>query len=147
MQSFARETDPTIEEPKAEPKYGNRKVLYDGICFDSEKERAYYVNLKLAERAGAIWDLQLQPRYTLQPSFKGPDGKTIRAIVYVADFEFREGVRENPTTVVVDTKGFSTKDFLLKEKMFRYLTRDEPNFEFRVEREDKPKKKKPRWKR
>lgn len=42
------------------PKYGNRKIIRDGIEFDSIKECQRYCELKLMQRAGLISDLQTQ---------------------------------------------------------------------------------------
>ena len=66
-------------------KYRNRKTIHDGITFDSKGEANRYCELKILERAGEISDLTLQPKFTLQESFK-KNGKTHRAITYIADF-------------------------------------------------------------
>lgn len=96
-------------------KYHNKKVIYDDILFDSKREMKRYEELKLLERAGMIKDLQRQVKFELQPSFK--IGKnTIRAIHYIADFVYYE--KDN--MVVEDSKGFRTKDYILKAKMFAY---------------------------
>jgi hypothetical protein len=60
-------------------KFGNRQVKVDGIRFDSVKEARRYNELKLLERGGEIKNLELQPRFVLQESFKR-DGKTYRKI-------------------------------------------------------------------
>ena len=57
----------------------------------------------------------LQPKFELQPKFKY-EGKTIRAINYVADFLVKDGDKE----IVIDAKGLTTPMFKLKEKMFKY---------------------------
>lgn len=94
-------------------KYHNKKATADGITFDSKKERDYYCELKMLKMAGKIKDFDLQVPFELQPSFKYK-GKTIRAIKYIADFviTYPDGKIE-----VVDTKGYRTKDYLLKRKM------------------------------
>jgi hypothetical protein len=98
-------------------KYNNRKTEVDGIPFDSAKEAARYQELKLLERIEMISDLVLQPRFELQPSFKR-DGKTERAIWYVADFKYEADGR----TIVEDAKGFRNEIFKLKRKLllFKY---------------------------
>ncbi len=97
-------------------KYNNRKVTVDGITFASAKESEYYSQLKMLKKAGVIKDFERQVPYELQPKFKR-DGKTVRAIKYVADFvvKYPDGRQ-----VVIDTKGFRTKDYLLKRKMLLY---------------------------
>ena len=96
-------------------KYHNKKCEYKGLKFDSLKERNHYIVLEHLEKTGQIKDLRRQVKFLLQPSFK-LNGKTIRAINYIADFTY---IKDNKL-VVVDTKGFRTKDYLLKKKMFQY---------------------------
>lgn len=96
-------------------KYHNKKVIYDGIKFDSEKEKNRYVGLKQLERLGVIQNLQRQVKYELQPSFK-LNGKTIRSITYIADFVYIQDNKE----IIEDVKGMRTKEYLLKKKMFEY---------------------------
>ena len=98
-------------------KYHSKKIIIDGITFDSKAEAQRYSELKLLERAGKIKDLSLQHKFELQPSFK-KNGKTIRAIVYVADFVYLD--LERMVSVVEDVKGYKTKEYLLKKKMFEY---------------------------
>ena len=96
-------------------KYHNKKVEYDGIKFDSVKEKNRYIGLKQLERLGVIQNLQRQVKYLLQPSFK-LNGKTIRSITYIADFVYiQDGVE-----VIEDVKGMRTKEYLLKKKLFEY---------------------------
>lgn len=98
-------------------KYGNRKVTVNGITFDSKKEAARWFELSLLERAGEISGLKRQVRFELLPSQK-IDGKVVeRPVSYVADFVYTE----NGETVVEDTKGFRTKEYILKRKMMLHL--------------------------
>lgn len=95
------------------PKYGNRKITRDGITFDSLKECNRYCELKLMQRAGVISDLQLQVSFELIPAQR-IGGKVVeRAANYIADFVYQQ----NGETVVEDTKGFRTKDYILKRKL------------------------------
>lgn len=96
-------------------KYHNKKCIYKDMQFDSLKERNHYIVLEHLEKTNQIKDLKRQVKFELQPSFK-LNGKTIRAINYIADFTYlKDGI-----LVVVDTKGFRTKEYLLKKKMFQY---------------------------
>ena len=81
--------------------------------FDSAKEAQRYRELTLLERAGEISNLELQPRFLLQESFK-KNGKTYRKIEYVADFRYAE----NGKTIVEDVKGLQTDVFKIKHKLF-----------------------------
>ena len=98
-------------------KYKNKKVIYDGIKFDSNREMAYYIKLKMLEQKGKIKNLELQKVYELQPSFK-INGKTYQKITYKADFSY-VSVEDNKIHIV-DTKGFRTEVYKLKKKMFAY---------------------------
>lgn len=98
-------------------KYHNKKIIIDGIEFDSKKEGNRYCQLKLLEKAKEIKDLELQPRFELQPSFK-KDNKTYRKIEYLADFKYFDN-RLNKV-VVEDIKGFKTDVYKLKKKLFEY---------------------------
>ena len=109
-------------------KYGSKKVTIDGIRFDSKKEAARYCELKLLQRAGKIKGLELQKSFELIPAQREPDtigkrggvkkGKVIeQAVKYVADFVYTE----NGKTIVEDTKGFRTKDYIIKRKLMLYV--------------------------
>ncbi len=98
-------------------KYGNRKVIRDGIEFDSVKECQRYCELKLMQGAGVISDLQLQVSFKLIPS-QYIDGKLVeRAVNYVADFVYKQ----NGQTVVEDTKGYKTPEYIMKRKMMLFF--------------------------
>ena len=96
-------------------KFKNKKIIIDGIKFDSKKEGYYYVYLKELEKTNKISNLQLQVKYELQPKFKH-DNKTYRSITYIADFAYEE----NGKTVVIDVKGFKTDVYNLKKKLLLY---------------------------
>lgn len=109
-------------------KYHNKKTEVDGIKFDSKKEANRYLELKLLEKAGEIQNLRLQVKYVLIPSQYEQvysekkhayiRGKLIeRECSYVADFVYEEGGE----TIVEDTKGFRTQDYMIKRKMMLYL--------------------------
>lgn len=100
-------------------KYKNTKIVVDNIKFDSVLEANRYKELKLLERAGEISNLELQPRFLLQDSFK-KNGRTFRKIEYVADFKYIE----NGKTIVEDVKGIQTDVFKLKYKIFEKVYPD-----------------------
>ena len=100
-------------------KYHNTKAEYNGIKFDSIKEKNRYVGLKQLEDLKIIKDLKLQVKFELQPSYQY-NGKTIRAINYYADFTYIQ----DDKLIVEDTKGFKTKEYLLKKKMLLYKYKD-----------------------
>jgi hypothetical protein len=98
-------------------KYKNKKVIYDGIEFHSQKEGNYYLKLKTMEKLGLIKDLELQKEYILQDKFV-LNGKTRRKITYNADFSYI--TTEDDKLHVVDVKGFKTDVYKLKKKLFEY---------------------------
>ncbi len=98
-------------------KYRSTKAMIDGIVFDSIREGNRYRELKLLEKAGKIKDLSLQHKFELQPSFK-KNGTTFRKITYIADFVYFD--LERMAIVVEDVKGFRTKEYLLKKKLFEF---------------------------
>ena len=100
-------------------KYRNKKAQIDMYVFDSVRESQRYKELKLLERAGEISNLELQPRFLLQDSFK-KNGRTFREIEYVADFMYIE----NGKTIVEDVKGLQTDVFKLKHKIFEKVYPD-----------------------
>ena len=98
-------------------KYKNRKLAIDGEVFDSQKEARRYRELALLQRAGQISDLKRQVRYELIPTQR-IGGKVVeKSCAYIADFVYTE----NGETVVEDTKGFRTKDYIIKRKLMLYV--------------------------
>lgn len=98
-------------------KYGNRKIIRDGIEFDSIKECQRYCEPKLMQRAGVISDLQMQVSFELIPSQR-IDGKVVeRAVNYIADFVYQQ----NGLKVVEDTKGYKTPEYIIKRKLMLYV--------------------------
>jgi hypothetical protein len=109
-------------------KYHNKKVVVNGIPFDSKKEAKRFAELSLLEKAGVISDLQRQVKFVLIPAQREPDtvgarggikkGKVIeKECSYIADFVYQE----NGTKVVEDTKGYKTKDYIIKRKLMLYV--------------------------
>lgn len=113
-------------------KYQAIKTCVNGIEFDSRKEARRYQELLLLQRAGVILNLRMQEKFLLIPSQfetvetgeyyqtgarKGtPKTKEVcveKPVVYVADFVYEQDGK----TVVEDTKGFKTKDYIIKRKL------------------------------
>lgn len=95
-------------------KYGNIKVVVDGIKFDSIGESDRYVQLKDFEKKGRISNLRLQVPYELTPSYKNEAGKPIRAMNYIADFVYFNN--DTGREVVEDYKGRRTQEYVNKSK-------------------------------
>ena len=112
-------------------KYGNSKITIDGITFDSRKEANRWRELSLLAKAGDIVDLQRQVKFVLIPAQyetyerygkKGQrlqDGQRLveKECAYIADFVYKE----DGETIVEDTKGIKTKDYIIKRKLMLYV--------------------------
>lgn len=107
-------------------KYGNRKTIVNGIKFDSKAEAERYRELRLLEKAGEIKDLILQPEFLLQDKFRY-NGKTERAVKYIADFKYFDIAKG--VYVVEDVKGVETEAFRIKRKLFLKQYGGEYDFE------------------
>ena len=115
--------------PKKGNKYKNEKVEFDGIKFDSKRERDRYMVLKDAERRGVISELKCQPKFTLIPAQYHEEAKQLKtkvkmvkkcdflAITYTGDFQY---VKDGKV-VVEDVKGMVTPEYKLKEKMMLFF--------------------------
>lgn len=111
------------------PKYGNSKVEYQGMSFDSKREMQRYIVLKEAEERGLISDLRTQVVFELVPPITEEYVKHLktkdkietrvaqRAILYKADFVYKKDGKEVIEDVKV-AKGLIPKEFTLKEKLF-----------------------------
>lgn len=98
-------------------KYKSRKAIVDGIEFDSQKEARRFRELRLLERAGKITGLEWQVKFELIPAQRIDEKVVERACTYIADFVYFE----NGKKVVEDTKGFKTKDYIIKRKLMLWV--------------------------
>lgn len=98
-------------------KYRNKKITIDGVVWDSRREFIRWYELVQLQKAGRISDLKRQVKFELIPSQR-IDGQVVeRACSYVADFVYTE----NGKTVVEDTKGFKTPEYIIKRKLMLYI--------------------------
>ena len=98
-------------------KYKARKVVIDGYTFDSMKEGRRYQELKMLLAAGEISNLRMQVKHPLIPHQKDENGKYVRPVYYISDFEYEE----NGRYVVEDVKGFRTREYKLKKKLLLFM--------------------------
>lgn len=108
-QQLLRNLTGGLESP-AKQKYHAQPKEVDGIRFASSREAEYYRQLKVAEHAGVIRDLELQPRFKMECG-----------IEYRADFRFTD---QQGKSHVVDVKGMETTAFKLKMKLMAYFRPD-----------------------
>ena len=116
-------------------KYGNKKVTIDGEVFDSKREARRYGELLFLEKCGAISDLKRQVTYELVPTQKEKstkvykkgrkkgqpiEGRVIeKAVTYIADFVYTDTATGK--TVVEDSKGMRTRDYIIKRKLMLFI--------------------------
>ena len=87
--------------------------------YDSRKEHRRANELRLMQRAGLISNLREQVSYELIPTQRGADGKVLeRACDYIADFVYTD---KDGKTVVEDTKGVKTKEYIIKRKLMLHV--------------------------
>lgn len=99
-------------------KFNNVKTVVDNITFHSRKESVRYSQLKLYEKGGLIKDLRLQVPYELIPKLV-INGKTERAIKYVADFVYIDTV--NGKEIVEDCKGMRLDVYKIKYRLMKQI--------------------------
>ena len=115
-------------------KYNAKKVEYDGLLFDSQKEVLRYKELCLLCSEGVISNLQRQVKYILiptqrEPAVLGPRGGLKQGKLlenecsYIADFVYT--VNETGEMVVEDVKGYQKgeayKAFTIKRKLMLFV--------------------------
>lgn len=106
-------------------KYGNQRV--GGHA--SKKEHYRAAQLRLMERAGLVSGLREQVSYELIPAQYGEGGKDFRGRAtrvllerpcrYIADFVYTD--KTTGQTVVEDTKGVRTKEYIIKRKLMLHV--------------------------
>ncbi len=94
-------------------KYRNRKTVVDGITFDSKKEAERWLVLKDLEERGQIFRLQRQVRFDMIV-------RSNKICSYQADFVYYE-TPSSMKPVVEDVKGYRTREYRLKKKLFEAL--------------------------
>lgn len=112
-------------EPKKRNKYGAQRVGEHA----SQKEHGRYNQLKLWQCAGVISNLREQVPFELIPAQYGEcgtdlKGKPVRVCIekackYIADFVYTDN--ETGQTIVEDTKGVRTKEYIIKRKLMLYM--------------------------
>ena len=94
----------TNSKIKKKSKYRANKVSVDGHTFDSQKEADFYCELKIKLQAKEINGFCLQPIFILA-----------RGLKYKPDFII---FNKDGSTEVIDVKGFKTKEYIAKKKVF-----------------------------
>jgi hypothetical protein len=87
-------------------KFGNTIIRADNLVFRSKLEYRRYRELKLMISAGAITDLEIQPRFSL-------DVAGVHICTYVADYAYKQ----DNERVVEDCKGMRTLLYRAKKAL------------------------------
>jgi hypothetical protein len=97
-------------------KLGNKKIVVNGIEYDSKMEYEFHLILLAEKQQGKIAEIEIQPKYELLPAFEKM-GKKHRAMTYSPDFlvTYPDGRK-----VVIDVKGHPNDRFPLKKKLFDF---------------------------
>lgn len=103
--------------PPKRNKYGNTKIIVEGVKFDSKLEAYLY---KILNQEGMDFDFQVV--IELIPKFRF-QYENIRALAMRVDFLLRYNGRD----IYIDTKGFATAEAKIKYKFLKYKFKDEPN--------------------
>ncbi len=102
------------EQPKhkasGRAKYGNKKVEWNGMLFDSTKEYKRYRQLLILLKKGLIGQLQRQVPYELN------EGGT-HSLKYVADFVYIDA--KTGKEIVEDSKGYRTQEYKKRRRLMK----------------------------
>ena len=109
------EVSKSADAPRKANKYGAKRVGTHA----SQKEHDRANTLKMWQHAGVISNLREQVPYELIPAHRFEDGTLERACKYIADFVYTDN--ETGATVVEDTKGVRTKEYIIKRKLMLYM--------------------------
>ena len=89
-------------------KYGNRRVCWRGVWFDSQAELQHWLILLDRQKRGEISGLERQVTYSL-------DVNGVHICKYVADYVYLD--KYEGRLLVVDKKGYKTPEYKLKKKL------------------------------
>jgi hypothetical protein len=114
IRGYQVNNDVKKEDGKAN-KYKNKKAVVDGKTFDSKKEAAKFLELRMMQAAGIIHNLQTQVPYLLIEK----NGKE-RKCVYKADFVYI--MTETGILIIEDVKSKATRrlsTYIMKRKLMK----------------------------
>ena len=95
-------------------KYKSKKIIVDGLLFDSKKEANRWYELKMLQKAGEISELERQKPFELIPT-RYYSGVCVRGCKYIADFYYLD---KKNGYVAEDVKGYVLDVFVIKKKLF-----------------------------
>jgi hypothetical protein len=98
---------PKCYKPKGKPRVNSKHVKDGAYTFDSEAEHRYYHRLLLRVRNGEICDLEVHPKFVIQPAFVDDWKRPHKPVTFELDFAYTDskGVRH-----VEDVKAYLLTD-------------------------------------
>ena len=96
-------------------KYGAKRTTLEGITFDSKAEARRWMELRLLEKAGEIFELEPHPKYPIV--IKNRSGRNVLICTYEGDFRYREGPNGLLRIEDVKSKPTRTAVYRLKKKL------------------------------
>lgn len=97
-------------------KYHSSKTRCNALhVHDSKKEARRCNELHLLLKKGYITKLEIQRKFELLPTGRYDSMPSERKVTYIANFAYME----NGKLIVEDTKGYRTKEYILKRKIFK----------------------------
>lgn len=103
---------------KRQHKYGAKKAqCAHGHTHDSQREARRCDELHLLERAGEIEGLEREPKFYFSIEGRQVKHSNGRRAVFTPDFAYWD--RQSGQRIVEDSKGFRTKDYVLRAAFFR----------------------------
>lgn len=105
-------------------KFHAKKVVIDGIEFDSKRESKYYRHFVDVANAGLITNIEVHPRFILLNSFKDCNGKTERAITYKPDFRLTYADGSVEVVEVKSKRTAKEPDYIMRRKLFKHNNPD-----------------------
>ena len=109
-------------------KYGNKKVVVDGVKYDSKKEAMRSQELMILQKKGIIQYLEMQKPFVICPKIEGVKGS--RDKKYVCDFFYYDTQIEK--FVVEDVKGNYTANLSLFKLKWQLMQHLYPLYEYRI---------------
>lgn len=116
MTEISAEDYQAIVKQEKKPKYRNvkQKRIWQGkeITLDSTAEANRFDELVLMQEQGVIRDLVLQPIFPLKVN-------ETKVCSYRPDFQYVDC--ETGETIIEDTKGFRTREFIIKKRLMKAI--------------------------
>jgi len=113
---------------KRKNKFNAQPVIVNDVLFASKAESLRHPQLQLLENAGIISELELQPKFVLQESFRDAQGRQHRAITYTADYSYLQD-RQRVVEDVKGGKATQTQQFAIR---WKWVIKQNPSIRFEL---------------